>query len=360
MTQDFNYSDKTILVTGSTGLIGSEAVKFYCAKGAQVVGIDNDNRKSYFGETASTKLNLQALVTIPSYIHYHDDIREAKRMNGIVAAHNPDLILHCASQPSHDWAGQSMGNMRIDFDVNVVGTLNMLQAMHDHSPEAVFVFCSTNKVYGDQPNKRKLIETQTRWELDPKDQYAEHGFDETLTIDHCIHSFFGCSKAAADLYVQEFGKNYGLKTTVLRGGCLTGPAHAGTVLHGFLAYLIKAINEEISYTVCGYKGKQVRDNIHSHDFVTAVDEIFRNPRCGEAYNIGGTRFANISMLEAITQVQELLGKEAQITISDQARTGDHIWWISDMRKFKAHYPTWKHEYDMQRTLKEMCEAVKNE
>lgn len=344
-----------VLVTGSAGLIGSEAVKFFAEKGFDVVGIDNNMRSYFFGDEASTDWNRQKLEELlkDKYTHYKADIRDNDAIGEIFKKHKFDVIIHTAAQPSHDWAAREP---MTDFSVNATGTLVMLENMRQHCPEAVFIFTSTNKVYGDTPNRLPLVELEKRWEL-PEDHKFFTGIDESMSIDQTKHSIFGASKVAADVMVQEYGKYFGFKTAVFRGGCLTGPSHSGAELHGFLAYLIKCINSGKKYTIFGYKGKQVRDNIHSHDLVNAFWHFVQNPRSGEVYNIGGARNSNISMLEAIEKIEKLLGKKANYELSDENRIGDHIWYVSDVSKFKKHYPEWDFEYDIDAILKEMCAAV---
>lgn len=344
------------IVTGSSGLIGSETVRFLHEKGLEVVGIDNNMRKYFFGEDGSTEWNTKALQqSLQRFTHVAADIRDQdaifelfKRYQGRVS-----LVVHAAAQPSHDWAAREPFT---DFTVNANGTLVMLEATRRFCPEAAFIFTSTNKVYGDTPNALPLIEKESRWELDPSHPYAEHGIDESMSIDQSKHSVFGASKVAADVMVQEYGRYFGLKTGTFRGGCLTGPAHSGAELHGFLAYLVKCALTGRPYTIFGYKGKQVRDNIHSHDLVGAFWRFFEAPRVGEVYNIGGGRYANCSMLEAITLVQEMTGRPLDWAYSDTNRAGDHIWWVSDIRRFMEHYPGWTIQYDLQRTLREMVDA----
>ncbi len=347
---------KSVLVTGSAGLIGSEAAKFFAEKGFQVVGVDNDMRSYFFGEEASTDWNRQKVEKElkDSYIHYSGDIRDDKAMGKIFKDHKFDLIIHTAAQPSHDWAAREPYT---DFSVNATGTLVMLENMRQHCPDAVFIFTSTNKVYGDTPNCLPLIELGNRWEL-PEDHRFYQGIDESMSIDGTKHSIFGASKVAADIMVQEYGKYFGFRTAVFRGGCLTGPSHSGAELHGFLAYLIKCIARGKKYTIFGYKGKQVRDNIHSHDLVNAFFYFCQKPRSGEVYNIGGSRQSNISILEAIEKIEKLLDKKANYELSSQNRIGDHIWYISDVSKFKKHYPGWDFEYDTDSILKEMTDAIK--
>jgi CDP-paratose 2-epimerase len=343
------------LVTGSGGLIGSEAAKFFAEKGFEIVGIDNDMRKYFFGDEASTDWNVKKVEDQlkASYTHYKVDIRDNEAVEKVFKEHKFDIIIHTAAQPSHDWAAKEPFT---DFTVNANGTLVMLENMRKHCPDAVFIFTSTNKVYGDTPNRLPLVELEKRWEL-PEDHNFYKGIDETMSIDDTKHSIFGASKVAADVMVQEYGKYFGFKTAVFRGGCLTGPSHSGAELHGFLAYLIKCIASGKKYTIFGYKGKQVRDNIHSHDLVNAFYHFYQKPRSGEVYNIGGARQSNISMLEAIEKIEKLLGKKANYELSNENRIGDHIWYVSDVSKFQNHYPDWKFEYDVDAILKEMCAAV---
>jgi CDP-paratose 2-epimerase len=265
------------------------------------------------------------------------------------------LVVHTAAQPSHDWAAREP---HTDFGVNAVGTLNLLEACRQHAPEAVFIFTSTNKVYGDTPNRLPLVETDTRWELSETHPYFAYGIDESMSIDQTKHSLFGASKVAADVMVQEYGRYFGMKTGVFRGGCLTGPAHAGAELHGFLSYLMKCTVTGKPYRVFGYQGKQVRDNIHSHDLVEAFWHFFRAPRAGEVYNIGGSRHSNCSMREAIAMCEEISGRKLQWTYLEDNRIGDHIWWISDVRKFQSHYPEWKFRYGIREILEEIYQACR--
>jgi len=345
---------KQVLITGSCGLIGSESAKFFATKEFKVIGIDNNLREYFFGAEASThwnELELKKLLK-DKYVHYNFDIRDEKNIEKIFKKYKFDLIIHTAAQPSHDWAAKEP---LTDFTVNSLGTLILLENYRKYCPKATFIYTSTNKVYGDTPNKLPLIEGKTRYELDPKHPFAKEGIDETMSIDDSTHSIFGVSKLAADVMVQEYGKYFGLHTAVFRGGCLTGPSHSATKLHGFLAYLIKCIAEGKKYTIFGYKGKQVRDNIHSYDMVNAFYHVYKNPRCGEAYNMGGSRHSNISMMEAIFKVEQALGKFAIVEYVDTNRIGDHIWYISDVSKFKKHYPNWDYKYDIDAIIKEICE-----
>ncbi len=344
-----------VVVTGSAGLIGSESVAYFAERGHEVVGIDNDFRRRFFGPEASTDWNRRALeARFPrQYVHVDADVRDAAAMDELFARHGRRiaLVIHAAAQPSHDWAAS---DPQTDFTVNANGTLCVLEATRKHAPGAVFIFTSTNKVYGDAPNELPLVELDRRWEIAADHPYW-NGIDENLRIDRSKHSLFGASKIAADVLVQEYGRYFSMPTTVFRGGCLTGPNHSGTKLHGFLAYLMKCTATGQPYTVFGYKGKQVRDNIHSHDLVSAFDCVFRAPRCGEVYNAGGTRFSNCSMLEAIELCEEIAGRKLDWSYTEDNRIGDHIWYISDMAKFKAHYPDWVQRHDLRALLTEMFE-----
>ncbi len=345
------------LITGSAGLIGSEAVAFLSSKFDLIVGLDNNLRQYFFGAEASTDWNRNRLEQqFSNYKHHNADIREVSQLEVIFKEYGTDLkmILHTAAQPSHDWAAKEPFT---DFTVNANGTLNMLEMTRLHCPEAVFIFTSTNKVYGDNPNYLPLIETETRWEIDATHPYFEHGIDEHMSIDQTKHSLFGASKVAADVLVQEYGRYFGMKTGVFRGGCLTGPNHSGTALHGFLAYLMKCAITGNHYTIFGYKGKQVRDNIHSFDLVNMFWHFYQNPRSGEVYNAGGGRFANCSMLEAITVCEEITGKKMSFSYTDNNRSGDHIWYISDLNKFKSHYPTWNWTFGLHETLGQIHDGI---
>ena len=348
---------KTVIVTGSAGLIGSEASKFFHDQGFRIIGIDNNMRAYFFGENASTQWNQEKLEKdYPNYVHYSADIRDYAAIEKIFAEYNGSItgVVHTAAQPSHDWAAKEPFT---DFGVNATGTLNMLEATRKYCPAAVFIFTSTNKVYGDTPNFLPLIETSTRWEIDESHPFYEFGIDESMSIDNSKHSIFGASKAAADIMVQEYGRYFGMNTGIFRGGCLTGPAHSGAELHGFLAYLILCAVNNKPYRVFGYKGKQVRDNIHSKDLINAFWEFYKAPKQGEVYNMGGARFANISMLEAIKMIEEISGHKLDYTILDEARSGDHMWYISDVRKFQRDYPQWQMEYNMKKTITEMIQAA---
>lgn len=342
------------LITGAAGLIGSEAAKWFAGQGMDVVGVDNDMRATFFGAEASTRWNRERLEKElgKKYCHYSLDIRDQNGLQKLFEKYvgNIDLIIHTAAQPSHDWA---VREPLTDFSVNANGTLNILECARLHCPNAVFIFTSTNKVYGDTPNRLPLVEQDTRWEIDPAHPYAMNGIPETMSIDQSKHSLFGASKTAADILVQEYGRYFGMKTTVFRGGCLTGPMHSGTELHGFLAYLMKCAVTGRKYNVYGYKGKQVRDNIHSLDLIACFDEVLRAPRSGEVYNIGGGRFSNCSMQEAIQICTQLTGRPMNTEYCDDNRIGDHIWYVSDLTKFKSHYPAWRQQYDVPRILQEI-------
>jgi CDP-paratose 2-epimerase len=340
------------IITGSAGLIGSEAVRFFGNLGMKIVGIDNDMRKFFFGEEASTEWNRKCLQSeLPDYDHRDVDIRDYSSIKQIFEAfgQNISLIIHTAAQPSHDWAA---GDPFSDFSVNANGTLNLLQATRDHCPEAVFIFTSTNKVYGDLPNYLPLIEQDQRWEIDSSHKYFA-GISEDMSIDQSKHSLFGASKVAADVLVQEYGQYFGIRTVCFRGGCLTGPNHSGTKLHGFLAYLMKCTVTGQPYQVFGYKGKQVRDNIHSADLIAAFYEFYKNPEAAAVYNIGGGRESNCSMLEAIGLCQEIASRDLQYTYAEDNRIGDHIWYVSDLSKFKQRYPDWSIQYNIKSILDEI-------
>ncbi len=344
-----------VLVTGSGGLVGSETVRYYLAQGFDVVGIDNDMRGCFFGPAASVSWNIRELRTLRGYIHYDVDIRHEDQVAEVFDRYGRDvaLVVHAAAQPSHDWAAQEP---LTDFDINARATLVLLEAFRRCCSNAPFIYLSTNKVYGDRPNTLPMVEQDTRWELDPRHPYAQ-GFDESLSIDCTMHSLFGVSKAAADLMVQEYGRYFGLATACFRGGCLTGPAHSGAPLHGFLGYLVRCGVSGTEYEILGYKGKQVRDNIHSHDLVRAFEAFRTAPRSAEVYNIGGARQNSCSVLEAITLCQQIVGREMVVRYRDEARRGDHIWWISDLSRFRSHFPDWAIEKDLPTTLREMAESI---
>ena len=340
------------LITGSSGLIGSESVNFFCDKGFDVIGIDNNLRKYFFGKDGSTiwiKKNLKK--RNKKFNHINLDIRNYSGLEKLFKKHKNKIsvIIHCAAQPSHDYGKKFPF---LDFHVNATGTLNLLELTKKYCPLAPFIFMSTNKVYGDSPNTLKIYETKTRWELKKNDKNFK-GIDENFSIDNSTHSFFGVSKTYADLIVQEYGKNVGLKTVCFRGGCITGPNHSGAKLHGFLSYLVKTSLASKGYNLIGYKGKQVRDNLHSHDLVNCFWEFYKKPRSGEVYNIGGGRFSNCSILEALNLVEKLTNKSIKKRIIKTPRIGDHIWYISNLSKFRMHYPKWKQSYNTKKIVEEL-------
>tara|TARA_B100000686_G_scaffold349918_1_gene444436 strand:- start:1553 stop:2614 length:1062 start_codon:yes stop_codon:yes gene_type:complete len=345
------------IVTGSAGLIGSETVRFLNNQGMTVIGVDNDMRREFFGDEASTDWNRQKLESdCVGYTHKALDIRSITDMEKLFAEYETDikLIVHAAAQPSHDWAAKDPFK---DFSVNANGTLVLLEMTRKHCRNAVFVHLSTNKVYGDHPNNFPLVEHETRWELDPSHPYAEHGIDETMSVDSSTHSLFGVSKTAADLLVQEYGRYFNIKTGCFRGGCLTGSGHSGTELHGFLSYVMICTMKEKPYSVIGYQGKQVRDNIHSSDLVQAIYHFYKRPGIAKVYNIGGSRFSNCSILEAISMCEEISGKKLDWVYDETNRIGDHIWWISDVRRFQKDYPEWRYRYNLRQILMEIHEGL---
>lgn len=345
---------KTAFITGSSGLIGSESVRFFAGKGLSVIGIDNDMRKYFFGKEASTGWNaLKLKADIRDFTHKNIDIRNQIDLEKLFKKYSSDidLIIHTAAQPSHDWAAKEP---LTDFTINANGTLNLLEMTRRYCPKAVFIFTSTNKVYGDLPNLLPLEENQMRWEIS-KDHPFYNGIDESMSIDQSKHSLFGASKVAADILVQEYGRYFGVKTVCFRGGCLTGPNHSGAQLHGFLSYLMKCCVAGEKYSVFGYKAKQVRDNIHSFDLVNAFYHFYQNPREGEVYNIGGGRENSCSVLEAIALCEEISNKTMNYEVLNQNREGDHIWYISALDKFKSHYPDWSQKYSLKQTLKQIYE-----
>ncbi len=326
-----------IVITGSSGLIGSEAVLHFARHGHRVYGVDNNLRQHFFGPDGDTSRVLAMLrERAPRFVHCHEDIRDRAAMQRILGDVKPDAIIHCAAQPSHDLAARMPFE---DFDTNAVGTLNLLEATRQHAPEAVFVFMSTNKVYGDAPNRIALVEQSTRWDF--ADPAYEQGIAETFSIDQSLHSLFGASKVAADVLCQEYGRYFGLRTGVFRGGCLTGVNHAAAELHGYLAYIFRAASEGREYTIFGYQGKQVRDQIHSADVVRAFELFIENPRPGEVYNLGGGKANSVSILESIDRIEQLTGKRLMHRYSDKSRVGDHICYYSDLRKLEAHYPSFR-------------------
>lgn len=347
------------LVTGAGGLIGSEAVGFLIEKGLDVVGIDNDMRSYFFGSDASTRWRVAELEQAHKrYRHEFIDIRDFEAVNKLFAELREDLalVIHAAAQPSHDWAAKEPFT---DFNVNAVGTLNMLEATRRNAPSAAFIFMSTNKVYGDTPNSLPLVEKDSRWEIDEQHPYFSKGIDESMSIDQSTHSLFGASKVSADVLVQEYGRYFAMNTACFRGGCLTGGGHSGSQLHGFLAYLMKCTVTGSPYTIFGYKGKQVRDNIHSYDLVNALWQYASDPKPARVYNIGGSRFANCSMIEAIQMCEQIAGRSLEYSYSDQNRVGDHIWWISDISAFQKDYPNYALRFDVRSTLQDIHDAGKS-
>lgn len=343
------------IITGSAGLVGSEAVAYFASLGMDVAGIDNGMRAEFFGEAASTRWVKSRLEKeIRGYTHYQTDIRDYDSISRVFQHYGRDiaLVIHTAAQPSHDWAAT---NPIMDFTVNANGTSHVLEATRNFAKDAVFIFTSTNKVYGDSPNNLPLVEAETRWEIDSSHPYFEKGIPETMSIDRNLHSLFGVSKVAADVLVQEYGRYFGMMTACFRGGCLTGPNHSGTQLHGFLAYLMKCAVTETPYMIFGYKKKQVRDNLHSADLIRAFHEFFKKPGCGEVYNMGGGTYSNCSMLEAIELCEGIVGRPMHSTYVDRNRRGDHIWWVSDLTRFRQHYPSWQPAYDVPQILKEIYE-----
>jgi len=351
---------KIALVTGSAGLIGSQACEFFHNNGYKIIGIDNDMRSYFFGDSASTDASRVSLQEkLENYAHYTVDIRNYKGLEEIFSIYSNDIeiVIHTAAQPSHDWAAKEP---LTDFSINATGTMNMLELTRLNCPKATFIFTSTNKVYGDTPNKSPYIqEWRTRWEC-VDDIGNATSIDERMSIDNTKHSVFGASKVAADIMCQEYGKYFGMNVGIFRGGCLTGPNHAGTELHGFLSYLVKCIVHNKPYTIFGYKGKQVRDNIHSWDLINMFWEFHKNPKQGEVYNAGGGRDNSTSILEAIDSINRIAGTNwDNYTISDENRIGDHIWYISDLSKFKKDYPNWNITISLEETIKQMVEFEKN-
>jgi CDP-paratose 2-epimerase len=347
---------KTVLVTGSNGLIGSEAVEHFDRQGHHVIGVDNNMRQVFFGAPGDTTWNLDRLRrSTRNFQHENLDIRDRSALEDLFKSNRFDLIVHCAAQPSHDKARDIP---ILDFEVNALGTVNLLEATRQHCRDAVFILMSTNKVYGDSPNEIPLKELETRYDYARAGDYS--GVNESCRIDQTLHSLFGASKAAADLVAQEYGRYFGMNTCIFRGGCLTGPSHSGVELHGFLSYLVKVALSGSTYSVFGYKAKQVRDNIHSHDVVCAMEEFATNPRPGEVYNLGGGRANSVSMLEAIAKVEEMTGKKLNWKYVEEARKGDHICYISDLRKFQSHYPNWGISKSLDTIFQEIISAQQAE
>jgi len=348
---------KIALITGSCGLVGSEASIFFSRKGFKILGIDNNTRKFFFGKDGDVSWVKKKLKkNVKNYKHFNLDIRNYNSLKTLFHKHRRSIkvIIHAAAQPSHDWA---KNYPFIDFDINAKGTLNLLELTKLYCPNSPFIFMSTNKVYGDNPNFLPLVEKKTRWEIKNSHKFKS-GIDETMSIDNCTHSFFGASKSYADLIVQEYGKNAGLKTVCFRAGCITGPNHSGAKLHGFLSFLVKASMQNKKYSLIGYKGKQVRDNIHSHDLVSCFWEYYKKPRIGEIYNTGGGRYSNCSIIEALDLVQKISGIKIEKKFLKQNRIGDHIWYVSSMKKFKKHYPKWKQVYSTKKILNELIKNFK--
>ena len=347
---------KTILVTGSSGLIGSEAVQHFDRQGHRVVGVDNNMRQVFFGAPGDTTWNLDRLQRSTKNFHHANlDIRDRNGLDELFKANRFDLIVHCAAQPSHDKARDIP---ILDFEVNAMGTINLLEATRQHCRDAVFIMMSTNKVYGDSPNEIPLKELGTRYDYARPEDFA--GVNESCRIDQTLHSLFGASKAAADLVAQEYGRYFGMNTCIFRGGCLTGPSHSGVELHGFLSYLVKVALTGGTYSVFGYQAKQVRDNIHSHDVVRAIEAFAANPRPGEVYNLGGGRQNSVSMLEAIAKIAEMTGKKLNWKYVEEARKGDHICYISDLRKFQSHYPSWSITKSLDTIFQEIIAAQQSQ
>jgi CDP-paratose 2-epimerase len=346
------------IITGSCGLVGSESAFFFSKKGFDVIGIDNNERKFFFGKDGDINwIKSKLKKNIKKYKHFNIDIRNYNSLENIFKRYKKKIsvIIHCAAQPSHDWA---KSRPFIDFDINAKGTLNLLQLTKKYCARSPFIFMSTNKVYGDNPNFLPIDEKKSRWEIKKNHKYFK-GIDENMSIDNCTHSFFGASKTYADLVVQEYGKNIGLKTTCFRAGCITGPNHSGAKLHGFLSYLVKSSLLKKEYTLIGYKGKQVRDNIHSYDLVNCFWEFYKRPTSGKVYNIGGGRLSNCSILEALHLVESISGVKIKKKVLKANRIGDHIWYISDMRKFKKDYPNWKQKYSTKKIINELVSQFSN-
>ncbi|MDZ8187293.1 MAG: NAD-dependent epimerase/dehydratase family protein [Nostoc sp. ChiSLP02] len=341
-----------VLVTGSSGLIGSEAVEYYAHAGHDVIGVDNNMRAEFFGSQGDTLWNLNRLKsTLKNFKHYSIDIRDRQSIFELFEAEKFDLLIHCAAQPSHDKACQIP---LLDFEVNALGTINLLEASRQFCPDAVFIHMSTNKVYGDAPNEVPRIELEKRYDYARDEDF--HGISEECRIDRCLHSLFGASKTSADVVAQEYGRYFGMKVGIFRGGCLTGPSHSGVELHGFLSYLVKVALTNRTYKVFGYKGKQVRDNIHSYDVIQAFEAFRRNPKPGEVYNLGGGRENSVSILEAFDLIEKLTNKKVNWVYVDQNRIGDHICYISDLRKLKSHFPEWGITRSLTDILQEMVIA----
>ncbi len=349
---------KVCIVTGSGGLIGSESVEFFSNKFDKIIGIDNDSRKQFFGKNASVKWNIERIKkNISNYVHYNLNISNYENIKKVFSKYNKNisLIIHCAAQPSHDWAAKKP---QTDFKSNTVGTFNLLELCRIYCHKSVFIFTSTNKVYGDIPNKFSYSENEFRFELKKSNKFFKKGFNENLSIDNCTHSIFGANKLGADILVQEYGKYFKMKTVCFRGGCLTGSSHSGAELHGFLNYLVKCNLNKKKYFIFGYKGKQVRDNIHSKDLVNQFWEFYKKPRYGEVYNTGGGKYSNCSVIEAIQIVQKKTNIKMNFKVLAKNRIGDHIWWISDITKFQKHYKNWKYKYNLDQIIDEIIFGIK--
>lgn len=344
------------LVTGSAGLIGSTAALRFVSRSDLVVGIDNDTRGKLFGASGSVADNLRTLETRlgDRYVHREVDIRDEDAVRQIFQRYGDDIltIVHAAAQPSHDWAAT---DPRTDFSINAVGTFNLLEATRQHAEDAIFVYLSTSKVYGDRPNRLSFVELPSRWDL-PTDHPQYDGIDEEFGVDQCIHSLFGTSKLSGDVFVQEYGRYFGLTTGVFRAGCVTGARHAGVEQHGFLSHLVRTLVRGDTYTILGYDGKQVRENIHAEDLVRAIEAFVSAPRTGEVYNIGGGRRCNCSILEALSHMEELLSRPPRTEYEEAHRKADHRWYISDCSKFRQHFPDWQPEYDMDDIIEELVDA----
>ena len=348
---------RVVLVTGSAGLVGSACVRAFAARGAEVIGIDDDSRARFFGPDASTIPTRAALErTVERYRHHAFDLRDRDALMRLFAELGSDIaaVVHAAAQPSHDWSAR---DVETDFDINARATLTLLEAVRRHCPKAAFVFMSTNKVYGDTPNRLPLVEHASCWELPEQHPFFAHGIDESMSIDASLHSPFGVSKLAADLLVQEHGRYFGLRTVCLRAGCVTGPDHAGTHLHGFLSFLVRCAASGAEYPIVGFGGKQVRDNLHAADLARIVLAVCDAPRAGQAYNVGGGRATRCSVLEAIAKIEQRLGRTLKTRVVAEARKGDHLWYVSDMRKLLAHYPDCAPRYDLDAILDELCAAA---
>jgi len=344
-----------ILITGSCGLVGSESVKFFAEKGFDIVGIDNNSRLKFFGKDGDISWVKRDLIkSYKRYIHHNVDIRNYSGLEKIFRKYKKSikLIIHCAGQPSHDWAKTKPF---VDFNINALATLNLLDLTKKYSYNSPFIFMSTNKVYGDNPNLLALREFKSRWEISSNNKYFK-GINESMSLDNAVHSFFGASKCYADLIVQEYGKNDGLKTVCFRASCITGPNHSGAKLHGFLSYLVKSSIKKKSYSIIGYKGKQVRDNIHSYDLTQCFWHFFKKPKFGEVYNIGGGRKSNCSVVEALDYVEKNANIKIKRNYQKINRIGDHIWYISDTKKFRNHYPAWKQKYNTKKIIEELISS----